>query len=161
MWACHGSIPAYDVVSLARALRFSDPRLAPRSPLTLSFLFSEGSTSTTTGSVKLPCMRFHPVLVTILPFFRSLFLPSELTRAIFEHYNRPAIPAKSFVTGSQKQMMMGDSLAVLVWPPFFGFNVPVSTEEADLVEIMGGHFVCRKCESFLSQQLQQCQMSPR
>jgi len=60
--------------------------------------------------------------------------------------NRLAIPgltAETFVNGSQIQMMPGDSLAVPVWPPFADFNAPMSTEETDLVGIMGEYFVCR------------------
>lgn len=57
--------------------------------------------------------------------------------------NRLAIPAEAFVNGSQMQMMPGGSLAVPVWPPFADFNAPVSTEETDLVGIMGEHFVRR------------------
>jgi hypothetical protein len=53
------------------------------------------------------------------------------------------IPAEAFVNGSQIQMVAGGSLAVPVWPPFADFNVPVSTEETDLVGIMGEHFVRR------------------
>ena len=57
--------------------------------------------------------------------------------------NRLAIPAESFVNGSQMQMMPGYSPALPAWPPFADFNAPVSTEETDLVGIMGEHFVSR------------------
>jgi hypothetical protein len=57
--------------------------------------------------------------------------------------NRLAIPAEAFANGSQMQMMPGGSLAASVWPPFAGFNVPVSTEETDMVGIMGEHHVRR------------------
>ena len=56
---------------------------------------------------------------------------------------RLAIPAEAFVNSSQIQMMPGGSLAIPAWPPFADFNAPVSTEETDLVGIMGEHFVRR------------------
>jgi hypothetical protein len=55
--------------------------------------------------------------------------------------SRLAIPAEAFINGGQMQMMPGNSLAVPVWPPSADFNAPVSTEETDLVGIMGEHFV--------------------
>ena len=63
--------------------------------------------------------------------------------------NRLAIPAEAFVNGSQMQMTPGDSLAVPVWPPFAGFNAPMSTEETDRVGIMGEYFV-RRAPSHIS-----------
>jgi hypothetical protein len=57
--------------------------------------------------------------------------------------NRLPIPAEAFVNGSLMQMMPGGSLAVPAWPPFADFNAPMSTEETDLVGIMGEHFVRR------------------
>ena len=57
--------------------------------------------------------------------------------------NRLAIPAEAFVNGNQMQTLPGDPLAVPVWPPFANFNAPVSTEETDMVGIMGEHFVRR------------------
>ena len=57
--------------------------------------------------------------------------------------NRLPISAEAFVNGNQMQMMPGGSLAVPVWPPFADFNMPMSTEETDMVGIMGEHFVRR------------------
>jgi hypothetical protein len=55
--------------------------------------------------------------------------------------SRLAVQAEALVNGNQMQMMPGSSLAVPVWPPLGNFNMPVSTEETDLVGIMGEHFV--------------------
>ena len=54
--------------------------------------------------------------------------------------NRIGVLAEAFVNGSQMQMAPGNPLGV---PGFANFNAPVSTEETDLVGIMGEHFVCR------------------
>lgn len=69
--------------------------------------------------------------------------PAGLGNAIRD-VNRLVNPAEAFVNGSQMQMMTGGSLAVPVWPPFADFNAPVSTEETDLVGIMGEHFVYKE-----------------
>lgn len=66
--------------------------------------------------------------------------PAGLANAMRD-MNRLAIPVEAFVNGGQMQMMPGNSLAGPVWPPFADFNAPVSTEETDMVGIMGEHFV--------------------
>lgn len=57
--------------------------------------------------------------------------------------NRFPVPAGLFVNGGQMQMMPGSSPVIPVWPPFADFNAPISTEETDMVGIMGEHFVRR------------------
>ena len=54
--------------------------------------------------------------------------------------NRLAVQAEAFVNGNQ---VPEGPLAVPLWPPFGNFNAPVSTDETDLVGIMGEHFVRR------------------
>ena len=63
--------------------------------------------------------------------------------------NRLAVQAAAFVNGNQMQMMPGASLAVPVWPPLGNFNVPVSTEETDMIGIMGEHFVRRSLVTYI------------
>lgn len=57
--------------------------------------------------------------------------------------NRLAVQAEAFVNGNQMQMLPGASLTVPLWPPLGNFNTPISTEETDMVGIMGEHFVRR------------------
>lgn len=57
--------------------------------------------------------------------------------------NRLAAQAEAFVNGNQMQMVPEGSPAVPLWPQFNNFNAPVSTDETDLVGIMGEHFVRR------------------
>jgi hypothetical protein len=63
--------------------------------------------------------------------------------------SRLAVQAEALVNGNQMQMVPGGSLAVPVWPPLGNFNMPVSTEETDLVGIMGEHFVRRSLSPLL------------
>jgi len=51
---------------------------------------------------------------------------------------RLAAQAQALVNGHQ---MVPGALGNPVWPPFGNFNVPVATEESDLVGIMGEHYV--------------------
>jgi len=63
--------------------------------------------------------------------------------------NRLAVQAEAFANGNQMQMMPGASLPVSVWPPFGNFNVPVSTEETDMIGILGEHFVYKTLNRLL------------
>jgi len=58
--------------------------------------------------------------------------------------NRLAIQTGALANGSQMQMMPGGSVGVPGWPPFDNFNAPVSTEETDMVGVMGEYFVYKE-----------------
>ena len=52
--------------------------------------------------------------------------------------NRLTAQVAAFMNGNE---IVPNSLAGPVWPSMGNFNAPVSTEETDLVGIMGEHFV--------------------
>ena len=69
--------------------------------------------------------------------------------------NRLAMQAEAFVNGNQMQMQMapGGFLGVPGWPPVGNFNAPMSTEETDMIGIMGEHFVRRSLSIFIPSHL--------
>jgi hypothetical protein len=73
--------------------------------------------------------------------FNSGPLPPTGPANTLRDVNRPAVQAEAFVNGNQMQMVPEGSPAVPLWAPFGNFNAPVSTDETDMVGIMGEHFV--------------------
>ena len=65
--------------------------------------------------------------------------------------------AEAFVNGNQMQMQMqmapGGFLGVPGWPPVGNFNAPMSTEETDMIGIMGEHFVRRSLSTVITSHL--------